>query len=167
MSSQWSLRLSDIGCTYLSAFTCLVVFAVRQGMNLHPLLSGRSHSGDTRAVLGSFLRVSEGEMLWDTSPHSNNLTSRSLSRRRSCIMPPHPYPNKHLCLWLFPIHSFQSHLSLPSCFSTPTVLHTHESLSSTCHNMRLAILSSPCHHSFLQASSEKEALFRLLPLGTN
>ena len=120
-----------------------------------------------------FLRVSEGEMLWETPPHSNTSTREGLPRRRSCMMPEQPMGRSHLTSILIDTYASGSSLSTPSnltpplsSFSTPTLLHTHNSLSSTCHNMQPGCADKPTpRYSLLLASPEKEASFRPLLLG--
>lgn len=120
-----------------------------------------------------FLRVSEGEMLWDTPPHSNNPTREGLPRRRSCMMPEQHMGRSHLTSILIDTYASISSLSTPSnltpplsSFSTPTLLHTHNSLSSTCNNTQPGCADKPMpHYSLLLASPEKEASFRPLLLG--
>lgn len=100
-----------------------------------------------------FLRVSESEKRWETPPHSNNPTKRGCAQKKIVgdaraargQEPPHQYPDWHLCLWLFPIHSFQpcpstEWVSLHPHFSTPTILYPSPVIICT-----LAVLASPRH----------------------
>lgn len=124
------------------------------------------------APCDKFLRVSEGEMLWETPPHSSDPTREGLPRR-SCMMPEQHMGRSHLTSMLIDTYACGSSLSTPSnltpplsSFSTPTLLHTHNSLSSTCHNMQPGCADKPTpHYSLLLASPQKEASFRPLLSG--
>lgn len=182
LSPQGSLRLSDMGAHSrmpLHVQLCLqqdraqicirccwagTVTLETPGLSFH---GAPGYGADHK-----FLRVSEGEMLWETPPHSNNPTREGLPRR-SRMMPEQRIGRSHLTS--IPIDTYASGSSLstpsnltpqPSSFSTPTLLHTHNSLSSTCHNMQPGCTDKPTpQHSLLLASPEKEALFRPLLLG--
>lgn len=112
-------------------------------------------------------------MLWETPPQSNNPTREGLPRRRSCMMPAQHMGRSHLTGILIDTYASGSSLSTPSnlthplsSFSTPTLFHTHNSLSSTCHNTQPSCADKPTpHYSRLLSSPEKAALFRPLLLG--
>lgn len=122
--------------TYLNAILHLVVPVAIAGTNTccwpGPVTLETPGLSFHRAVgpRAKFLRESEDEMLWETLPHSKS--SDSLLRRSDGLPQQQKrlvwYPNQHLCLWLFPIHSFQPHPSMNS-FSTPTVLYAYDFLS--------------------------------------
>lgn len=83
-----------------------------------------------------FLKVSEHEMCWETPPSSNNPTREGLPRRRSCTMPEQHMGRSNLTSILIDTYASGSSLSTPSnltpplsSFSTPTLLHTHNSFS--------------------------------------
>lgn len=125
-STTVTLRLSDMGGTDLNGMTHLILPAAKHGTNLYLLLLGKNHdTGDTGlfttrswSSVEQFLRMSEGEMFWETSPHSNNPAREGLPRRWSCMMPELHMGRSHLTSILTPMP-----LALPYPHLSTSPLH--------------------------------------------
>lgn len=107
-------------------------------------------------------------MLWETPGSSNNPTREGLPRRRPCMMPEQHMGRRHLTSILIDICASGSSLSVPSnltpplsSFFTPTLLHTHNSLSFTCRNKQPGCADKFTPHLLLLLARPAQApLFR-------